>query len=41
MGTDSLDARSAGMICLHLDPLYDSIREDPRFTALVEKIGLQ
>jgi hypothetical protein len=29
------------MIYLHLDPLYDSIREDPRFSALVEKIGLQ
>jgi hypothetical protein len=29
------------MIYLHLDPLYDSIRDDPRFRALVEKIGLQ
>jgi TolB-like protein/Tfp pilus assembly protein PilF len=33
--------RSAGLIYLHLDPLYDSIREDPRFSALVRKIGLQ
>jgi TolB-like protein len=37
----ALEQRSAGMIYLHLDPLYDSIREDPRFSALVEKIGLQ
>jgi TolB-like protein/Tfp pilus assembly protein PilF len=37
----ALEQRSAGMIYLHLDPLYDSIREDPRFTALVEKVGLQ
>ena len=37
----ALAERSAGMIYLHLDPLYDSIREDPRFSALVEKIGLQ
>jgi TolB-like protein len=37
----ALEQRSAGMIYLHLDPLYDSIRDDPRFTALVEKIGLQ
>ena len=29
------------MIYLHLDPLYDSLRDDPRLSALVEKIGLQ
>jgi TolB-like protein/Tfp pilus assembly protein PilF len=37
----ALEQRSAGMIYLHLDPLYDSLRDDPRFSALVEKIGLQ
>ena len=37
----ALEQRSAGMIYLHLDPLYDSIREDPRFAAVVEKVGLQ
>ncbi|MGH7542302.1 MAG: tetratricopeptide repeat protein [Gemmatimonadota bacterium] len=37
----AFEQRSAGMIYLHLDPLYDSIREDPRFHALVEKIGLK
>jgi TolB-like protein len=37
----AFEERSAGLIYLHLDPLYDSIREDPRFRALVEKIGLQ
>ena len=33
--------RSAGLIYLHLDPLYDPLRDDPRFGALVEKIGLK
>ncbi len=37
----ALEQRSAGMIYLHLDPLYDSLREDPRFSALVQKVGLQ
>jgi hypothetical protein len=37
----ALSARSAGLIYLHLDPLYDSIRDDPRFGALVEEIGLE
>ncbi|HET6618009.1 MAG TPA: adenylate/guanylate cyclase domain-containing protein [Gemmatimonadota bacterium] len=33
--------RSAGLIYLHLDPLFDSLRDDPRFSALVARIGLQ
>jgi adenylate cyclase len=33
--------RSAGLIYLHLDPMYDSLREDPRFQAMVERIGLK
>jgi len=37
----AMDARSAGLIYLHLDPLYDSIRDDPRFGALVAEIGLE
>ena len=37
----AFEQRSAGMIYLHLDPLYDAIRDDPRFASLVEKIGLQ
>ena len=37
----AFEQRSAGLIYLHLDPLYDVIRDDPRFTVLVEKIGLQ
>ena len=37
----AVEERSAGLIYLHLDPLYDPLREDPRFSALVEKIGLQ
>ena len=33
--------RSAGLIYLHLDPIYDSLRGDPRFGELVAKIGLE
>ena len=33
--------RSAGLIYLHLDPLFYSLRDDPRFKVLVDKIGLQ
>jgi TolB-like protein/Flp pilus assembly protein TadD len=35
------DERSAGLIYLHLDPFFDSLREDPRMTEMVERIGLQ
>ena len=34
-------ARAAGLIYLHLDPGYEPLRGDPRFTALVQKIGLK
>ncbi|HYN22315.1 MAG TPA: hypothetical protein VE078_15245, partial [Thermoanaerobaculia bacterium] len=37
----ALEERSAGLIYLHLDPLYDPLRDDPRFGVLVEKIGLR
>ena len=37
----ALEQRSAGMIYLHLDPLYDSLRDDPRLSALIATIGLQ
>ncbi|HEX6575450.1 MAG TPA: protein kinase [Gemmatimonadaceae bacterium] len=33
-------ARSAGMIYLHLDPGYEPLRGDPRYAALVKRIGL-
>ena len=36
----ALEARSAGLIYLVVDPMYDPLREDPRFKALVEKVGL-
>ena len=34
-------ARSGGLIYLHLDPGYEPLHGDPRFGALVQKIGLQ
>ena len=34
------EARSAGLIYLHLDPGYDPLRVDPRFDELVKRIGL-
>ena len=34
-------ARSAGLIYLHLDPGYEPLRSDPRYAALVSRIGLR
>ncbi len=36
----ALEARSAGLIYLGVDPAYDSLRNDARFTALLAKVGL-
>ena len=36
----ALDAHSAGLIYLHLDPAYGPLRSDPRFADMVRKIGL-
>jgi adenylate cyclase len=33
--------RSAGLIYLHLDPLYDTMRDDPRMDEMIRRIGLQ
>ncbi len=38
---EALEARSAGLVYLHLDPGYEPLRSDPRFAALVEKLGLK
>jgi serine/threonine protein kinase/tetratricopeptide (TPR) repeat protein len=35
----ALQTRSAGLIYLHLDPGYKPLRRDPRFAAMVQKIG--
>ena len=37
----ALEARSAGLVYLVVDPMYDPLREDPRFHELVEKVGLK
>lgn len=34
-------ARSAGLIYLHLDPGYEPLRDDPRYAELVQRIGLR
>jgi adenylate cyclase len=34
-------ARSAGLIYLHLDPGYEPLRADPRYRELVQRIGLR
>jgi serine/threonine-protein kinase len=36
----AVDARSAGLIYLHLDPAYGPLRSDPRFADMVRKIGV-
>jgi predicted metal-dependent enzyme (double-stranded beta helix superfamily) len=33
--------RSPGMRLLKVDPLYDCVRADPRFTAMLKKMGLE
>ncbi len=38
---EALEARSAGLIYLHLDPGYEPLPSDPRFLALVERIGIR
>jgi hypothetical protein len=37
----ALDAHSAGLIYLHLDPGYGPLRKDPRYDELVRKVGLR
>ncbi len=37
----AFQARSSGLIYLHLDPGYEPLRPDPRFTELVARIGLR
>jgi serine/threonine protein kinase/Tfp pilus assembly protein PilF len=37
----ALEARSAGLIYLAVEPAYAAIRSDPRFGSLVERIGLK
>jgi hypothetical protein len=34
-------ARSAGLIYLHLDPGYEPLHGDPRYEQMVQRIGLR
>jgi hypothetical protein len=36
----AIEARSAGLIFLHVDPAYDPVREDSRFVDYLTKVGL-
>lgn len=36
----ALDARDWQMALLNVEPLFDSVRSDRRFAALVERVGL-
>jgi len=37
----AFQARSSGLIYLHLDPGYEPLRQDPRYAELVTRIGLK
>jgi serine/threonine-protein kinase len=37
----ALEARSAGLIYLHIDPGYGPLRSDPRFATLVQEVGVK
>ena len=36
----ALEARDWQMVLLNVEPLFDGVRSDPRFAALVERVGL-
>jgi tetratricopeptide (TPR) repeat protein len=37
---EALEAHSAGLVYLHIDPGYEPLHTDPRFDALVKKVGV-
>ncbi|MBE0593911.1 MAG: hypothetical protein IH616_16080 [Gemmatimonadales bacterium] len=37
----ALQARSAGLLYVHLDPGYAPLRDDPRFAGIVSGVGVR
>ena len=37
----AFQTRSAGLVYLHLDPMYGPLRKDPRYTGFVTKVGIK
>jgi adenylate cyclase len=37
----AVEARSAGLIYLNVDPVYDALRTDPRFAAVLTQVGVR
>ena len=37
----AVEDHSYDMVYLNVDPLFDGFRDDPRFPALVRKVGLE
>ena len=37
----AVEARSAGLIYLNVDPVYDALRADPRFAAVLTQVGVR
>ena len=37
----AIDARNRNLILLNSDPIWAPIRDDPRYAAIVERVGLE
>ncbi len=37
----ALEAHSSGLVYLHVDPSYDTLRQDPRYQRFVDAVGVR